>query len=111
MISPLLIEFQDTRPLEDVESRVRQEFAELEKFYDRLVSCRVRVEVPSHERRGSVAKVRIDFEIPASDVGIAEADRKTEHLEVKSRHKDAAMAVHAAFNIARRRMEELTGGS
>lgn len=118
MISPVLIEFQNTQPLEDVESRIRQELAELEKFYNRLVSCRVNVEVPSRERRGSVSKVRIDFGIPARDAamraglhGGAEAQQNMEHLEVKAQRKDASMAVHAAFNIARRRLADLTGGS
>ena len=54
MISPLQIEFHNTRPLEAIESRIRQEFAEFEKFYNRLVSCRIDVEAPEHERRGSV---------------------------------------------------------
>lgn len=45
MMSPLQIEFHNTPPLEPVETRIRQELAELEKFYNRLVSCRVDVEV------------------------------------------------------------------
>jgi len=32
MISPLQIEFRNTHPIEAVESRIRQELAELEKF-------------------------------------------------------------------------------
>ena len=67
MISPLQIEFRNTQPIEAVESRIRQELAEFEKFYNRLVSCRVEVEAPKHERRGSVSKVRIDLGVPAKD--------------------------------------------
>jgi len=48
MISPLQIEFYNTRPTEAVESRIRQELAEFEKFYNRLVSCRIDVEAAEH---------------------------------------------------------------
>ena len=113
MIIPLQIEFQNTQPIEPVEFRIRRELAELEKFYNCLVSCRVEVELPKHERRGSVSKVRIDFGVPAEDAattpearGVA-VKQDAEHLQVNAQHKDPVMAVHAAFNIARRRLEDL----
>jgi ribosome-associated translation inhibitor RaiA len=116
MISPLQIEFRNTQPIETVEFRIRRELAEFEKFYNRLLSCRVEVEAPKHERRGSVSKVRIDFGVPAKDSAVraewrgVEAKKDTEHLEVRAQRKDASMAVHAAFNIARRRLKEFVGG-
>jgi hypothetical protein len=111
MISPLEIEFHNTRPQEAVESRIRQELAGFEKFYNRLVSCRVNVEAPEHERRGSVCKVRIDFSFHPEDAEAWSKLRRVasrqgaEHMEVKAQRKDAAMAVHAAFNVARRRLK------
>jgi hypothetical protein len=65
VLTPLQIEFQNTQPIEPVEFRIRRELAEFEKFYHRLVSCRVEVELPKHQRRGSVSKIRIDFGVPA----------------------------------------------
>ena len=114
MIFPLQIEFQNTQPIQAVESRIRQELAEFEKFYSRLLSCRVEVEAPRHDRRGSVSKVRIDLGVPAKDAATvevrgAEAKDDTEHLEVRAQRKDASMAVHAAFNVARRRLKDFTG--
>lgn len=112
VLTPLQIEFQNTRPIEPVEFRIRRELAELEKFYHRLVSCRVEVELPKHERRGSVSKVRIDFGVPAEDAATpagvrgAPAKQDTDHVRVDAQHKDPVMAVHAAFNIARRRLED-----
>jgi len=112
MVIPLEIEFHNTRPIEAVESRIRQELAEFEKFYNRLVSCRVDVETPEHERRGTVSKVQVDFGLPPEDAaawaelrGVV-SRQGAEHLEVKAQRKDAAMAVHAAFNIARRRLKD-----
>ncbi len=112
MISPLQIEFHNTPPLEPVESRIRQELAELEKFYNRLISCRVDVEAPKHEHRGD-SKVRIDFGLPAEDAKTwADLEGLTrregaEHFLVNAQRKDAAMAAHAAFNMARRRLKDL----
>jgi len=112
MTSPLQIEFQNKRPIEAVESRIRQEFAEFEKFYDRLVSCRVEVETPENERRGSLSKVRVDFKLRPEDA-VAWAELRSfagkngaDHLEVSAKRKDASMAAHAAFNAARRRLKD-----
>lgn len=112
MLSPLQIDFHNTPPLEPVESRIRQELAEFEKFYNRLVSCRVDVEAPKRERRGGVSKVRIDFGLPAEDAKTrADLEGLTpgqgeDHILVTAQRKDAAMAAHAAFNIARRRLKD-----
>ena len=117
MISPLEIEFRNAQPTEVVESRIRQEFAELEKFYSRLVSCRVEVEVPEHERRGGLCNVLVDLGLPPADAtALAELQslsgkRNTEHMEIRTKRRDAAMAVHAAFNVARRRLKDLGGTS
>lgn len=116
MIQPLHIEFQNTQPIEDVEFRIRRELAELEKFYSRLVSCRVDVELPEHPRSGAVSEVRIDFGVPAKDAATpakvrgATVKQDIEHLHVKAQHKDPIMAAHAAFNIAHRRLAEFAGG-
>jgi len=117
MIQPLQIEFHNTQPREDVEFRIRRELAELEKFYNRLVSCRVDVEIPENPRRGSLSEVRIDFAVPAKDAATpaavrnATVEQEIEHLEVKAQHKDPIMAAHAAFNTAHRRLEEFAGGA
>ncbi|MBZ5611277.1 MAG: HPF/RaiA family ribosome-associated protein [Acidobacteriia bacterium] len=110
MLRPLEISFHNTAPVDEVETRIRQELAELEKFCERIVSCRVDVELPKHARRGSVSKVLIDLELPA-EVAMAKIEPKkgVQHVDAKAQHKNAAMAVHGAFNIARRRLEDLKG--
>jgi len=98
MIAPLEIEFHNTQPIEEAETCIRQEFAALERFYHRIVSCRVDVELPEHPRRGSLSTVRVDL-------GVAGA-KGTEHVQLHSQHKDVSMAIHAAFNAAHRRVQE-----
>jgi hypothetical protein len=110
--TPLEISFQNTRPIGEVETRIRQELAEIEKSFHDIVSCHVDVEVPEHERRGSVSKVHIDMGFPESHLaarppGAPETSEGARHLEINAEHKDVSMAVHAAFNTARRRLAEL----
>ncbi len=86
---------------EDVEDEIRQRAAKLERFYERIMGCRVTVEGPGpHHRRGRCA-VKIDLTVPGkeivvtrqSGVGLAEtlrkafdaADRRVEDHVRKSR--------------------------
>jgi ribosome-associated translation inhibitor RaiA len=112
MNSQLQIEFRNTAPIEAVESRIRQELAELEKFYNRLAGCRVEIEAPAHERRGGLSKVLVDLELPTEDAKawaewreISPKDGK-HNLQIKAKHRDASMAVHAAFNLARQQLRD-----
>lgn len=113
MAAQLHIEFQNILPAESLEFRIRRELAHLEKFYNRLASCHVDVEAPQHKHRGTVYKVRIDFGVPREDADHwadlegAEYRQGAEHIEVKTQSKDPAMAVHAAFKAARRRLSDL----
>jgi hypothetical protein len=75
------------------------------------------VEAPEHERRGSLCKVLLDVGLPPADAtawaelqGLA-GKQGADHVEIKAKRKDAAMAVHAAFNVARRRLKDLVGAS
>ena len=71
------------------------------------------VEAPEHERRGSVCKVQSTWAFLRKDakawaeLGGLTPGQGAEHMLVNAQRKDAAMAVHAAFNIARRRLKDL----
>ena len=93
----LQIEFHNTQPIEDVQSRIRQELAELEKVYNKIVSCHVDVEVPEHPRRGSTSKVQLDFLVPGRDVAELHGKNVPQHLEVEAQHKDPELAL--AINL------------
>ncbi len=115
MNCPLELEFHNTRPIGAIETRVRQELAELEKFYDHIARCRVDVELPHHRRKGSLSEVRIELRVPAEDAAIAPAirgavlvDGNKECIQVTAHHKDPALATHEAFTTLRRRVEDFT---
>ena len=115
MNCPLELEFHNTRPIGTVETRVRQELAELEKFYDRIARCRVDVELPHHRRKGSLSEVRVELRVPVEDAATSPAirgavvvDGNIECIQVTAHHKDPILAAHEAFTTLRRRVEDFT---
>jgi len=118
MILPIQITFRNIEPSDRIEARVRKEAAKLEKFYSRIMSCRVVIEVPEHRRRyGGLHHVRIDLGVPGGELviknepslrgSIPEEEQKTaKHLEVDTPHKHVELAIRDAFRSARRKLEE-----
>jgi ribosomal subunit interface protein len=78
------------------ETLIAKKAKKLERFYDRLTSCRVVIDGPEgHSRNGSPIKVRIHLGVPGSEITI---DRQQEH--------DLTAAIHAAFNAATRKLQD-----
>ena len=71
MQTPLQITFRDMEPSAAVEANIREKAGKLEQFYDRIMSCRVVVEVPhGHQHQGRLYQVRIVI-VVESDVAPA----------------------------------------
>ena len=69
MKQPLDIVFRDMPPSEFVETKIREKAAMLDKFYDRIMSCRVVVEQPhGHHNKGKLFHVAIDLTVPDSEI-------------------------------------------
>ena len=99
-----------------LEEEIRSRVGWLESFYPAIVGCRVLLEVPHrHRRRGRPLHVRIELSLPGEDVivndeptldGAARSElRKSDELD--GRHKDLHVAIHEAFDVARRRVEDV----
>ncbi len=103
--------------LEDV---IRGRVAWLAQFYPGLLDCRVRVEVPDrHRHTGRQVRVRIDAAVPGGPP-IVVTHEPTLHATLKDEaepahhkasgtreaHRDARIAVHEAFDAARRRVQD-----
>lgn len=97
---------------EDIQSRADW----LETFYPGIVGCRVLLEIAHrHRRRGRPFHVRIELSLPGEDVIVnheptldattRSTSRKRDELD--GRHKDAHVAIHEAFDVARRRLEDV----
>jgi cold shock CspA family protein len=80
----------------EMEADIRERAAALQLYHDRLLGCRVTVEVP-HRRRhsGVLHTVRIDLTVPQGEIVI----RRRPHEELRT-------AVQIAFNAARRRLQD-----
>jgi ribosomal subunit interface protein len=78
------------------EALIQQKARKLERFYDRLTSCRVVIEGPgNHHRAGAPYTVRIHLGVPGSEITI---DRQKE--------SELTASIHAAFDAARRKLQE-----
>lgn len=78
------------------ETLIARRAAKLERFYDRLTSCRVVIDPPDrHHKSGAPFKVRIHLGVPGHEITI---DRQQED--------DLTAAVHAAFDAATRKLQD-----
>lgn len=112
---PLQISFRKMRAAPVLEQEIRSRVAWLESFYPAVVGCRVLLEVPHrHRTRGRRVHVRIELSLPGEDVVVDHqpavdvaarlATRKSDEWD--ARHKNALVAIHDAFDAARRRLED-----
>jgi cold shock CspA family protein/ribosome-associated translation inhibitor RaiA len=119
MILPVQITFRNLDRSVTVEEWIREEAAKLDTFYERIMSCRVVVELPNRRRKwGSLYHVRIDLTVPGAELIVKEQpslhsaiqqieeEKTAKHLEVKAPHKDLRQAIDDAFKAAGRRLQD-----
>jgi len=79
---------------------IREKAEKLDHYYDRIMSCRVVLELAGrHKRHGKQFAVRIDLKVPGGEMVI-----NKEHDE------DLQIALRDAFDAARRRLEDYARG-
>ena len=103
---PLEIAFHNIEHSDWAEDEIRARVADLEGIYDRLVSCRVRIDQRSSNSNDTIPPVvRIEMGIPGrKDLVVA---HEPDHLQRKFQHPDLHNAINEAFRIAERRLTEL----
>ncbi len=101
MQTPVQVAFRDF-PVDDlIESACRREAEKLERYYDRITSCRVVVAQPHrHKRTGNQYDIRIDIKVPGAEI-VVNREPPQQHQD-----EDWQIAVHDAFDRARRRLED-----
>ncbi len=101
MQQPLQITFRGIPHSDAMETAIREKAAKLDKFYDRIMSCRVMVEAPhSHHHKGKLYHVRIDLTVPDDELVVNRTPTK-DHA-----HEDAYVAIRDAFDAARRQLQD-----
>lgn len=88
------------------EDEIRERIDELTKIYDRLISCRVRVDRRATNASETIPPVvRIELGIPGrADLVVS---HEPEHLQRKFQRPDLRNAIHEAFRIAERQLLDL----
>ena len=115
---PVQISWRDMAPSKAVGTKIREEVAKLEEFYDRITSCRVMVEIPHRYQNGKYQfHIRIDLTVPGAEIVVNHEptlhsslqrlngeERAKEH-ELSAPHKDVYVAIRDAFKTARRKLQ------
>jgi ribosomal subunit interface protein len=98
---PLQIAFRHMESSDAVAARIRERSEKLERFFDRIVSCRVVVEC-QHPRRqqGNLFRVRVDLKVPRGEIVVGR-DPERHHA-----HEDVYVAIRDAFDATRRLLED-----
>lgn len=116
------ISYRDAQQSDALDELVTDETAKLERFFPRIVSCRVLIERRRH-RTGAPFQARITLSVPGEDIYINQApdvhssllgDDKSDKpariqkstANVDAELKDPALAVRSAFKKARRRLQD-----
>ena len=101
MQTPLQITFRDFPPSPSLEERTREWVAELETFFDGIVSCRVSIEAPHrHHHQGRLYRVRVELGVPGERIVVGRSP--DEHAA----HADPYVALRDTFRATRRRLED-----
>jgi ribosome-associated translation inhibitor RaiA len=98
---PVQVTFRDL-PVDDaIEAACLREAGKLERFYDRITSCRVVVAQPHrHHKKGNQYGIRVDLTVPGAEIVI------NREPPAHQRDEEWQVAVHDAFARARRRLED-----
>jgi ribosomal subunit interface protein len=92
---PLEISARQIELTPDLEADLRRRAAKLERFFDRITSCRIAVERPSnHHQEGGPYRLRLDITVPGSE------------LIAKKEGEDLNAVIRDTFQAAERQVEE-----
>lgn len=97
---PLEVAFRDITHSDAVEARIRKEAAKLQRFHQRITSCRVVVAAPDrHKHKGKLYFVKVQIAVPNGNLWV---NRRSPYNHA---HEDVYVAIRDAFNAATRRLE------
>ena len=102
---PVEIAFHNLPKSDWAENEIRDHVARLEEIYDRLTTCRVRVDQRANNSNNTVPPVvRIEMSVPGhKDIVVA---HEPDHLQRKFQAPDLHNAINEAFRIAERRLSQ-----
>jgi ribosome-associated translation inhibitor RaiA len=93
---PLEISARDVRISDEIEELIREKALKLDKIYDQIIGCRVKLDMPHRSHKsGAPYNVRIDITVPGGEL-------------VVNREPDGDLraAIVSSFETAQRRVKE-----
>jgi ribosomal subunit interface protein len=94
---PVEITLRDIPHSDAVETRIREKIDKLDRFHERVMSCRVTVESPQQKKhQGKLYSVHIDMKVPGGG----------ELVVNRMQNEDIYVAIRDAFNAAGRQLED-----
>jgi ribosome-associated translation inhibitor RaiA/cold shock CspA family protein len=103
---PLEIAFHNVESSQQAENEIRARVADLERIYDRLISCRVRVEQRAVNPGNTIPPVvHIELGLPGRKHFLI--SHEPEHLLRKYKHPDLHHAIVEAFRLAERQLVDI----
>jgi cold shock CspA family protein/ribosome-associated translation inhibitor RaiA len=103
MERPLEIVFHNMAPSAEIEGLVREKVAKLEKFYPRMIGCRVAVELPHKQHKtGNIPEVHVEIQVPGQTLVV----RREHHVHQRRTTPDARSSVREAFDAAKLRLQD-----
>jgi ribosome-associated translation inhibitor RaiA len=101
MNMPIEIHFHGIEKSEAVEQRVRDKVAKLQKYFERMTSCRVGIEVPQRTaQKPKVYQIKIEIGVPRRAPIVISHERKGSHA-----NEELVLAIRDAFEAARRKVD------
>jgi cold shock CspA family protein/ribosome-associated translation inhibitor RaiA len=113
------ITFRGIHPAAALEADIRARVGKLETYYQSITDCRVLMELAERRHEtGNRYRVRIELTVPGAEIIVAheaschtaaqdvDAQRVTKEAEPDPERKHARVAVHEAFDIARRQLQD-----
>lgn len=103
---PLQITFRHMAPSPAVEAHIRERADALDRFFGRIMACRVVVEASARrQQKGKLYHLRVDLTVPGREI-VVKRDPSEHHA-----HEDILVAVRDAFDAARRQLEDYARSS
>lgn len=97
MQKPLQIIFHDLDKSDAIEAEITRRVAKLEELYERIIGCRVTVELEGrHQRQGKDYSVRVDLTVPGDEIIVGH----------NHSNEDVFVAIRDVFDAAKRRLED-----
>jgi ribosome-associated translation inhibitor RaiA len=102
---PAEIAFRNCDKPDWAEAEIRDHISRLERIYDRLVTCRVRVDQRADNSKHTIPPaVHIEIGVPGHEDLVV--SHEPDHLQRKFQRPDLHNAINEAFRIAQRRLSE-----